>query len=175
MNEGCVPHFTWSIWKPTRNADCVQVLLGYLPTDRSLWPSELAKKRSQYKQFKEELLVNPVSLHILHNLQVVNISYCFCLRYIFCTWKTQYIYIHANSNLAFWWLVKLCITNTFIPLVVGYVLVVVVTFLHVWLGLLGHFMRKQTIFLKTTKPNHELVNSQVRLLLKRNRVDPSLS
>ncbi|KAI3469997.1 hypothetical protein Pfo_026660 [Paulownia fortunei] len=36
-----------------------KLLLGYLPTDRSLWPSELAKKRSQYKQFKEELLMNP--------------------------------------------------------------------------------------------------------------------
>ncbi|KAL1542992.1 TBC1 domain family member 13-like [Salvia divinorum] len=36
-----------------------KVLLGYLPADHSLWPSELAKKRSQYKQFKEELLVNP--------------------------------------------------------------------------------------------------------------------
>ncbi|XP_057766285.1 uncharacterized protein LOC130986777 [Salvia miltiorrhiza] len=36
-----------------------KVLLGYLPADHSLWSSELAKKRSQYKQFKEELLVNP--------------------------------------------------------------------------------------------------------------------
>ncbi|KAL3828400.1 hypothetical protein ACJIZ3_017202 [Penstemon smallii] len=36
-----------------------KLLLGYLPPDRSLWPSELAKKRSQYKQFKEELLMNP--------------------------------------------------------------------------------------------------------------------
>ncbi|KAL0403615.1 UNVERIFIED_CONTAM: TBC1 domain family member 13 [Sesamum radiatum] len=39
-----------TIWK---------LLLGYLPTDRSLWPSEVAKKRSQYKNFKEELLMNP--------------------------------------------------------------------------------------------------------------------
>ncbi|KAH6767917.1 Ypt/Rab-GAP domain of gyp1p superfamily protein [Perilla frutescens var. frutescens] len=36
-----------------------KLLLGYLPPDRSLWPSELAKKRSQYKHFKEELLTNP--------------------------------------------------------------------------------------------------------------------
>ncbi|GFQ03119.1 tbc1 domain family member 13 [Phtheirospermum japonicum] len=36
-----------------------KLLLGYLPTDRSLWPSELAKKRSQYKHFKDELLMNP--------------------------------------------------------------------------------------------------------------------
>ncbi|KAJ4954901.1 hypothetical protein NE237_011684 [Protea cynaroides] len=36
-----------------------KILLGYLPCDRSLWATELAKKRSQYKHFKEELLVNP--------------------------------------------------------------------------------------------------------------------
>ncbi|KAI3459680.1 hypothetical protein Pfo_016343 [Paulownia fortunei] len=36
-----------------------KLLLGYLPSDRSFWPSELAKKRSQYKHFKEELLMNP--------------------------------------------------------------------------------------------------------------------
>ncbi|KAL7081405.1 hypothetical protein ACP275_14G038000 [Erythranthe tilingii] len=36
-----------------------KLLLGYLPSDRSLWPSELAKKRSQYKHFREELLMNP--------------------------------------------------------------------------------------------------------------------
>ncbi|XP_073299703.1 uncharacterized protein [Primulina huaijiensis] len=36
-----------------------KLLLGYLPTDRSLWPSELAKKKSQYKHFKEELMMNP--------------------------------------------------------------------------------------------------------------------
>ncbi|PNX91564.1 TBC1 domain family member 13-like protein [Trifolium pratense] len=38
-----------------------KLLLGYLPPDRGLWSSELAKKRSQYKQFKEEILMNPVS------------------------------------------------------------------------------------------------------------------
>lgn len=36
-----------------------KLLLGYLPSDRGLWPSELAKKRSQYKHFKDELLMNP--------------------------------------------------------------------------------------------------------------------
>lgn len=36
-----------------------KLLLGYLPTDRGFWSSELAKKRSQYKNFKEELLMNP--------------------------------------------------------------------------------------------------------------------
>ncbi|KAG5560669.1 hypothetical protein RHGRI_003859 [Rhododendron griersonianum] len=36
-----------------------KLLLGYLPTDRGLWSSELMKKRSQYKHFKEELLMNP--------------------------------------------------------------------------------------------------------------------
>lgn len=36
-----------------------KLLLGYLPTERSLWPAELAKKRSQYKHFKDELLMNP--------------------------------------------------------------------------------------------------------------------
>ncbi|KAF3456582.1 hypothetical protein FNV43_RR01236 [Rhamnella rubrinervis] len=36
-----------------------KLLLGYLPPDRSLWSTELAKKRSQYKHFKEDLLMNP--------------------------------------------------------------------------------------------------------------------
>ncbi|KAL0725785.1 hypothetical protein Bca4012_040384 [Brassica carinata] len=36
-----------------------KLLLGYLSPDRSLWSSEFAKKRSQYKQFKDELLMNP--------------------------------------------------------------------------------------------------------------------
>ncbi|CAH9080142.1 unnamed protein product [Cuscuta europaea] len=36
-----------------------KLLLGYLPIDRSSWPSELTKKRSQYKHFKEDLLMNP--------------------------------------------------------------------------------------------------------------------
>nr|XP_028947361.1 TBC1 domain family member 13-like isoform X2 [Malus domestica] len=36
-----------------------KLLLGYLPPDRGLWLSELAKKRSQYKHFKDELLMNP--------------------------------------------------------------------------------------------------------------------
>lgn len=36
-----------------------KLLLGYLPPDRSLWPTELSKKRSQYKHFKDDLLMNP--------------------------------------------------------------------------------------------------------------------
>ncbi|XP_057431953.1 uncharacterized protein LOC130724688 isoform X2 [Lotus japonicus] len=36
-----------------------KLLLGYLPQDRALWSSELAKKRSQYKHFKDDLLMNP--------------------------------------------------------------------------------------------------------------------
>lgn len=36
-----------------------KILLGYLPADRALWASELAKKRAQYALFKEELLLNP--------------------------------------------------------------------------------------------------------------------
>ncbi|KAK6255196.1 hypothetical protein SCA6_016501 [Theobroma cacao] len=36
-----------------------KLLLGYLPPDRGQWSSELTKKRSQYKHFKEELLMNP--------------------------------------------------------------------------------------------------------------------
>lgn len=39
-----------------------QLLLGYLPYDREFWMQELAKKRSQYKAFKEEFLMNPVGL-----------------------------------------------------------------------------------------------------------------
>ncbi|CAM0150141.1 unnamed protein product [Urochloa decumbens] len=36
-----------------------KLLLGYLPTDRGLWPYELEKKRSQYSAYKEEFLLNP--------------------------------------------------------------------------------------------------------------------
>ncbi|XP_020582858.1 TBC1 domain family member 13 isoform X2 [Phalaenopsis equestris] len=36
-----------------------EILLQYLPNDRSFWPHELDKKRSQYKSFKDELLQNP--------------------------------------------------------------------------------------------------------------------
>ncbi|OAY68869.1 TBC1 domain family member 13 [Ananas comosus] len=36
-----------------------KLLLGYLPTDRTLWAHELEKKRSQYGAFKDELLLNP--------------------------------------------------------------------------------------------------------------------
>nr|KAJ0205933.1 hypothetical protein LSAT_V11C500245440 [Lactuca sativa] len=36
-------------------------LLSYLPSDKGLRASELAKKRSQHKHFKEDLLNNPIS------------------------------------------------------------------------------------------------------------------
>ncbi|KAK9062548.1 hypothetical protein SSX86_019735 [Deinandra increscens subsp. villosa] len=36
-----------------------KLLLGYLPIDKRIWSSELSKKRSQYKHFKEDLLMNP--------------------------------------------------------------------------------------------------------------------
>ncbi|ONK58298.1 uncharacterized protein A4U43_C09F10730 [Asparagus officinalis] len=39
-----------TIWK---------LLLRYLPNDRALWQHELDKKRSQYKSFKDDLLLNP--------------------------------------------------------------------------------------------------------------------
>ncbi|XP_022002523.1 TBC1 domain family member 13 isoform X2 [Helianthus annuus] len=38
-----------------------KLLLGYLPIDKRMWSSELSKKRSQYKHFKEDLLMNPDS------------------------------------------------------------------------------------------------------------------
>lgn len=36
-----------------------KLLLAYLPCERGLWSAELAKKRSQYRHFKEDLLMNP--------------------------------------------------------------------------------------------------------------------
>ncbi|KAI7726747.1 hypothetical protein M8C21_026652, partial [Ambrosia artemisiifolia] len=36
-----------------------KLLLGYLPIDKRMWSSELSKKRSQYKHFKEDLLIHP--------------------------------------------------------------------------------------------------------------------
>ncbi|OIW19195.1 hypothetical protein TanjilG_04938 [Lupinus angustifolius] len=36
-----------------------KLLLGYLPPNHGLWSSELANKRSQYKQFKDDILMNP--------------------------------------------------------------------------------------------------------------------
>ncbi|XP_076913168.1 uncharacterized protein LOC143571686 [Bidens hawaiensis] len=36
-----------------------KLLLGYLPTDKRIWSSELSKKRSQYKHFKQHLLMHP--------------------------------------------------------------------------------------------------------------------
>lgn len=55
----------------------LQLLLGYLPPDRGLWSSELVKKRSQYKQFKEEILMNPVR----------QLHYAFILLFHFGGWK----------------------------------------------------------------------------------------
>ncbi|XP_047336407.1 TBC1 domain family member 13-like [Impatiens glandulifera] len=49
-----------------------KLLLGYLPPDRGLWSSELAKKRSQYKHFKEELFLNPSD--ITRRLEKTNIG-----------------------------------------------------------------------------------------------------
>ncbi|XP_042988430.1 TBC1 domain family member 13 isoform X4 [Carya illinoinensis] len=45
-----IPGIRSMVWK---------LLLGYLPPDRGLWSLELTKRRLQYKQFKEELLMNP--------------------------------------------------------------------------------------------------------------------
>ncbi|PWA88592.1 ypt/Rab-GAP domain of gyp1p superfamily protein [Artemisia annua] len=44
------PGIRSTVWK---------VLLGYLPIDKALWASELTKRRSQYKRFKEDILMNP--------------------------------------------------------------------------------------------------------------------
>ncbi|GAB2227855.1 hypothetical protein Droror1_Dr00009682 [Drosera rotundifolia] len=47
-----------------------KLLLGYLPTDRASWPAELAKKRSQYRHLKEELLISPSE--VLKRLEKLN-------------------------------------------------------------------------------------------------------
>lgn len=47
-----------------------KLLLGYLPPDRALWSSELAKKRSQYKHFKDDLLMNPSVRNHQENAQL---------------------------------------------------------------------------------------------------------
>ncbi|KAL2923358.1 TBC1 domain family member 13 [Bienertia sinuspersici] len=44
------PAIRSTVWK---------LLLGYLPSERAMWPSELSKKRSQYKHFKDDLLMSP--------------------------------------------------------------------------------------------------------------------
>ncbi|GAB2267235.1 hypothetical protein Dimus_002220 [Dionaea muscipula] len=49
-----------------------KLLLGYLPSDRGSWPSELAKKRSQYRHFKDELLMNPAE--VTRRLEKLNLS-----------------------------------------------------------------------------------------------------
>ncbi|KVI08256.1 hypothetical protein Ccrd_013370 [Cynara cardunculus var. scolymus] len=51
-----------SVWKVCNKMLLVlknQLLLAYLPSDKGIWLSELTKKRSQYKHFKEDLLMNP--------------------------------------------------------------------------------------------------------------------
>ncbi|TKY47833.1 TBC1 domain family member 13 [Spatholobus suberectus] len=50
ITDAAAPALRPTLWK---------LLLGYLPPDRALWSSELAKKRSQYKHFKDDLLMNP--------------------------------------------------------------------------------------------------------------------
>ncbi|KAK8473844.1 hypothetical protein PHAVU_001G267600 [Phaseolus vulgaris] len=50
-----IPHAAAPALRPT----LWKLLLGYLPSDRALWSSELANKRSQYKHFKDDLLMNP--------------------------------------------------------------------------------------------------------------------
>ncbi|KAK7379646.1 hypothetical protein VNO80_05110 [Phaseolus coccineus] len=50
-----IPHAAAPALRPT----LWKLLLGYLPSDRALWSSELANKRSQYRHFKDDLLMNP--------------------------------------------------------------------------------------------------------------------
>ena len=75
-----------TVWRSKYVFDCflrlvgcflLQLLLGYLPLDRSLWPSEMAKKRSQYKQFKDELLMNPVCCCFEQLLSFYTCIFCF--------------------------------------------------------------------------------------------------
>ncbi|XP_027335657.1 TBC1 domain family member 13-like isoform X2 [Abrus precatorius] len=52
-----------------------KLLLGYLPPDRGLWSSELGKKRSQYKHFKEDLLMNPSEItRRMYNVATLDID-----------------------------------------------------------------------------------------------------
>ncbi|KAJ9541598.1 hypothetical protein OSB04_028104 [Centaurea solstitialis] len=54
-----------------------KLLLAYLPSDKGLWSSELAKKRSQYKHFKEDLLMNPYvskAACVCTNSWILNVS-----------------------------------------------------------------------------------------------------
>ncbi|KAH9617648.1 hypothetical protein KSS87_012244 [Heliosperma pusillum] len=44
------PGLRSTVWK---------LLLGYLSSDRAMWQAELAKKRLQYQQFKDDLLMSP--------------------------------------------------------------------------------------------------------------------
>ncbi|KAE8733022.1 hypothetical protein F3Y22_tig00001644pilonHSYRG00351 [Hibiscus syriacus] len=49
-----------------------KLLLGYLPPERGQWSSELAKKSSQYKYFKEELLMNPLRVSVIRLVALLN-------------------------------------------------------------------------------------------------------
>ncbi|GMH20287.1 hypothetical protein Nepgr_022128 [Nepenthes gracilis] len=54
-----------------------KLLLRYLPSDRGMWPSELAKKRSQYKHFKDDLLMNPSEItRRLYKSNIESIESC---------------------------------------------------------------------------------------------------
>ena len=37
----------------------MQLLLGYLPLERSKWEPVLARKRAAYAQFRDELIIDP--------------------------------------------------------------------------------------------------------------------
>lgn len=60
------------------HTDALQLLLGYLPLDRGLWPSELSKKRSQYQNFKRELLMNPVGEIPSHVIILIFLPVDYC-------------------------------------------------------------------------------------------------
>ncbi|GJU16586.1 hypothetical protein Tco_1144552 [Tanacetum coccineum] len=48
------------------------LLLAYLPRNKALWSSELAKKRSQNKNFKDDLLRNPLLYDTFHEVKKKN-------------------------------------------------------------------------------------------------------
>ncbi|XP_076037568.1 TBC1 domain family member 13 isoform X2 [Oratosquilla oratoria] len=50
-----------------RRSLCWRLLLSYLPLIRSQWPETLNKKRAQYKQFVEEMVVSPARLSKLNH------------------------------------------------------------------------------------------------------------
>lgn len=75
----------------------VQLLLGYLPNDRSLWEQELAKKRGQYAAFKDEFLTNPVSRCTFRSyLWYLDCS--FCCTYIYLVYGHQCLAKSSPEN-----------------------------------------------------------------------------